>query len=169
MSLVTNHQSLITDSHWMSCALALADRAEEQGEVPVGAVLVLNGRVVGEGGNGPISNTDPTAHAEIAALRSAALRLGNYRLPGTTLYVTLEPCAMCAGAIIHARVARVVYGSVDPKGGAAGSVFHILGTDRLNHRVEVDGGLMADQAGLRLQRFFRRRRRASDRIGETIT
>jgi len=153
----------------MRRALALADRAEEQGEVPVGAVLVLDGRVVGEGWNGPISNTDPTAHAEIAALRDAALRLGNYRLPGTTLYVTLEPCAMCAGAIIHARVARVVYGSADPKGGAAGSVFHILRTDRLNHQVEVDGGLLGDEAGSRLQRFFKRRRRTSDQVGETIT
>ena len=153
----------------MRRALALADRAEEQGEVPVGAVLVLDGGVVGEGWNGPILKTDPTAHAEIAALRDAALRLGNYRLPDTTLYVTLEPCTMCAGAIIHARVARVVYGSADPKGGAAGSVFHILGTDRLNHRVQVHGGLMADEAGARLQRFFKRRRRASEQVGETIT
>ncbi len=153
----------------MRRALELADRAEAQGEVPVGAVLVLDGRVVGEGWNSPISKADPTAHAEIAALRDAALRLGNYRLPDTTLYVTLEPCVMCAGAIIHARVSRVLYASSDPKGGAAGSAFHILGTDRLNHQVEVDGGLLGDEAGSRLQRFFKRRRRTSDGIGETIT
>jgi len=149
----------VTDTFWMHRALALADRADAAGEVPIGAVLVLEGEAVGEGCNGPISETDPTAHAEVRALRAAARRLDNYRLPGTTLYVTLEPCAMCAGAIIHARVARVVFGAVDPKGGAAGSVFHILGTDRLNHRVQCEGGLLAREAAQRLQRFFRERRK----------
>ncbi len=169
MSPVTDHQSLITDHHWMRLALELADRAEHAGEVPVGAVLVLDEQVVGQGWNSPISSTDPTAHAEVAALRDAAQRLGNYRLPGTTLYVTLEPCAMCAGAIIHARVSRVVYGAADPKGGAADSVFPILGTDRLNHRVEVCGGVLGDESGSRLQRFFRQRRSAPGPTLETVT
>ena len=139
-------------------ALGLADRAGAEGEVPVGAVLVKDGEVVGEGWNRPISASDPTAHAEIVALREAARRLANYRLPDTTLYVTLEPCAMCAGAIIHARVARVVFAARDPKGGAAGSVFDLLGTDRLNHRVEVAGGVLAEEAARRLQAFFQTRR-----------
>ncbi len=143
----------------MRQALALAREAEAAGEVPVGAVVVdAGGRCIGRGHNHPIGACDPTAHAEILALREAAARAGNYRLPGTTLYVTLEPCAMCAGAIIHARVARVVYGAADPKGGAAGSVFDILPGERLNHRVELRGGVLSnDSAGL-LQDFFRRRR-----------
>ena len=139
-------------------ALGLADRAGAEGEVPVGAVLVKDGEVVGEGWNRPISASDPTAHAEIVALREAARRLANYRLADTTLYVTLEPCAMCAGAIIHARVARVVFAARDPKGGAAGSVFDLLGTDRLNHRVEVAGGVLAEETARRLQAFFQTRR-----------
>ncbi len=142
----------------MRRALELAGRAEAAGEVPVGAVLVQDGEVVGEGWNRPIGAHDPTAHAEIEALRDAARRLANYRLPGTTLYVTLEPCVMCAGAILHARVARVVFGARDPKGGAAGSVFDLLGTDRLNHRVEVASGVLADACGQRLQAFFQARR-----------
>ena len=146
------------DEHWMRRALSLARRAEAEGEVPVGAVLVLRDDCIGEGWNHPIASQDPTAHAEIAALRAAAHRLGNYRLPGTTLYVTLEPCVMCAGALIHARVARVVFGASDPKGGAAGSVFKILGTDRLNHRVEVQGGLLAEESASLLQDFFAARR-----------
>ncbi len=146
------------DGRWMRQALALADRAEAAGEVPVGAVLVRDGEVVGEGWNRPIGTHDPTAHAEIEALRDAARRLANYRLPGTTLYVTLEPCAMCAGAILHARVARVVFGARDPKGGAAGSVFDLLGTDRLNHRVEVTAGVLAEESAQRLQAFFQSRR-----------
>jgi tRNA(adenine34) deaminase len=146
------------DEHWMRHALALARRAETEGEVPVGAVLVYGDEPIGDGWNCPISAHDPTAHAEIVALRAAAQRLGNYRLPGTTLYVTLEPCVMCAGAIIHARVARVVFGASDPKGGAAGSVFDVLGTDRLNHRVEVQGGLLAEESAALLQDFFAARR-----------
>lgn len=148
----------VDDEHWMRRALELAERAEAEGEVPVGAVLVRDGAVVGEGWNRPIGAHDPTAHAEVEALRDAARRLANYRLPGTTLYVTLEPCAMCAGAILHARVTRVVFGAHDPKGGAAGSVFDLLGTDRLNHRVEVTVGVLAQESAQRLQAFFQARR-----------
>jgi len=146
------------NSYWMRRALHLARRAEAEGEVPVGAVLVRGGEVLGEGGNCPIGSSDPTAHAEIVALRNAAASVGNYRLPGSVLYVTLEPCVMCAGAIIHARVARVVFGARDRKGGAAGGVFDVLGTDRLNHRVMVEGGVLEGECGELLRAFFRRRR-----------
>lgn len=140
----------------------LAERAEQQGEVPVGAVVVKQGEVIGEGWNQPIGGNDPTAHAEIVALRDAAARERNYRLPESTLYVTLEPCPMCAGAIVHARVRRVVYAAADPKGGAAGSVFDLLPTDgRFNHQVEVDGGLMRAHSAKLLQDFFRRKRAES--------
>jgi len=142
------------DSHWMRKAMELAIQAAREGEVPVGAVLVKDGHIVGEGWNRPIGAHDPSAHAEIQALRAAGRELGNYRLTDTTLYVTLEPCAMCAGAIIHARVKRVVFGAYDPKGGAAGSVFDILGTDKLNHKVEVQGGVMAQACGAMLREFF---------------
>lgn len=148
------------DRFWMRHALQLAARAQAAGEVPVGAVLIKDGQVVAEGWNCPIGTHDPTAHAEIVALRRAAMALGNYRLPGTTLYVTLEPCAMCSGAILHARLARVVYATADPRAGAAGSVFDILTTARLNHRVEVLGGIMATEAREGLQAFFRARRNA---------
>ncbi|GAA0707127.1 tRNA adenosine(34) deaminase TadA [Dokdonella soli] len=147
------------DCSWMQRALELARHAEaSDGEVPVGAVLVLNGEVVGEGWNRNITLDDPTAHAEIQALRDAGRRLGNYRFPGTTLYVTLEPCVMCAGAIVHARVARVVYGARDPKTGAAGSAFDVLQHERHNHRLEVRGGVLAVEAGELLTGFFRSRR-----------
>ncbi|MCG8016146.1 MAG: tRNA adenosine(34) deaminase TadA [Candidatus Thiodiazotropha sp. 'RUGA'] len=147
------------DELFMQHALMLAARAEQLGEVPVGAVVVRQGKLVGEGWNQPIGGHDPTAHAEIVALRDAAKREQNYRLPDSTLYVTLEPCPMCAGAIVHARVKRVVYGAPDPKGGAAGSVFDLLPTDsRFNHRVEVEGGLMMEQSAKLLQDFFRRKR-----------
>ena len=146
------------DFRFMQHALQLAARAEEEGEVPVGAVVVREGKVLGEGWNRPIGLRDPTAHAEILALRDAARAVDNYRLTGTTLYATLEPCAMCSGAIIHARVARVVYAARDPRAGAAGSVFDILTGDRLNHRVEVTGGVCATAAATRLQQFFRARR-----------
>jgi tRNA(adenine34) deaminase len=143
----------------MEQALALARRGAGEGEVPVGAVVVLNGAILGEGWNRPIAANDPTAHAEIQALRDAGQRLGNYRLPGTTLYVTLEPCVMCAGAIIHARVARVVYGASDPKAGACGSVFHLLPSDdRFNHRTTCVGGVLAEECGEALRAFFRARR-----------
>jgi tRNA(adenine34) deaminase len=152
-------QSSDDDLRWMQQALALARRAdEEHGEVPVGALLVLDGVVVGEGHNHNIGLNDPSAHAEIQALRDAGRRLGNYRFPGATLYVTLEPCAMCSMALIHARIARVVYAATDPKTGAAGSVFDTLISERHNHRVVVEGGVAADEAGDLLRAFFRRRR-----------
>ena len=146
------------DRYWMRRVLELAQRAAAAGEVPVGAVLVLDNEAVGEGWNQPISRCDPTAHAEIMALQAAAARLGNYRLVNSTLYVTLEPCAMCAGAMIHARVGRVVFGATDPRAGAAGSIFNILQSARLNHRAEVVGGLLAEECGAVLRDFFRARR-----------
>jgi tRNA(adenine34) deaminase len=149
-----------SDEDWMRRALCLAERAEAQGEVPVGAVLVLDGELVGEGWNRPIAEKDPTAHAEILALRDAGRRLGNYRLPGTALYVTLEPCPMCAGAIVQARVERVLFGAPDPKSGACGSVFDLLPSDsRFNHRTDCSGGLLADQCAELLLGFFRSRRK----------
>jgi tRNA(adenine34) deaminase len=148
-----------SDIRFMQHALLLARRAEAAGEVPVGAVLVRDGQVIGEGFNQPISRHDPTAHAEVMALRDAGERAGNYRLPDTTLYVTLEPCPMCAGAIVHARVGRVVYAAKDPRTGAAGSVFDLLPSDaRFNHRTACDGGLLAEEAGQLLRNFFRARR-----------
>lgn len=143
---------------WMQRALELAARAEAEGEVPVGALVVLNGEIIGQGWNQPIRSHDPTAHAEIMALRAAAARQKNYRLTDTTLYVTLEPCAMCAGAIVHARVARVVYGATDPKAGAAGSVFNLLASPSLNHRAQVVGGVLAEECGEMLRIFFGARR-----------
>lgn len=140
-------------------ALELGARAAAGGEVPVGAVLVgPDGEVLGEGSNGPIGRHDPTSHAEIEALRAAARRVGNYRLPGTTLYVTLEPCPMCAGALVHARVARLVYAAADPKSGACGTVMDIARNARLNHRLEVVGGVLEDAAAARLKAFFQARR-----------
>jgi tRNA(adenine34) deaminase len=143
---------------FMRRALRLALDAEAAGEVPVGAIVVLDGEVVGEGFNAPISCSDPTAHAEVQALRAASARAGNYRLPGSTLYVTLEPCAMCAGAIMHARVAQVVFGAADPKTGAAGSVMNLFAEPRLNHHAQVQGGVLADECMAILQRFFARKR-----------
>ncbi len=143
----------------MRHAQNLAEQAAAEGEVPVGAVLIRDGEVVGEGWNCPIGTHDPSAHAEIRALRDAGRRLGNYRLPDTTLYVTLEPCPMCAAALVHARVRRVVYAAVDPKGGACGSVFDLLPSDgRFNHEVQVTGGVLAESCGERLRAFFRGRR-----------
>nr|WP_226468617.1 tRNA adenosine(34) deaminase TadA [Luteimonas panaciterrae] len=144
----------------MRHALALAERAErEDDEIPVGAVLIdAAGEIVGEGWNRNIGDHDPTAHAEIVAMRAAGRRLGNHRLIGCTLYVTLEPCAMCAMAMVHARLARVVYAAADPKTGAAGSVFDLLADPRHNHRVQVQGGVLAEEAGVRLTNYFRRKR-----------
>jgi tRNA(adenine34) deaminase len=143
----------------MRRALDLAERAAAEGEVPVGAVLVRDGQLIGEGWNCPIGTHDPSAHAEIQALRDAGARVGNYRLPDTTLYVTLEPCPMCAAALVHARVRRVVYAAADPKGGACGSVFDLLPSDaRFNHLTEVTGGVLASACGERLRAFFRQRR-----------
>jgi tRNA(adenine34) deaminase len=153
----------MSDEAFMREALALARQAGESGEVPVGAVLVKDGAVVGRGSNRPVSEKDPTAHAEVVALRDAAGRIGNYRLGECELYVTLEPCAMCAGAIMHARVRRVVYGAADPKSGACGSVVNLFAEDRLNHHAEVVGGVMANEAGRLLQEFFAARREVSRR------
>ena len=146
------------DERFMREALVLARRAEAAGEVPVGAVLVKDGAIIGSGWNHPIGAHDPTAHAEIAVLRTAAATLGNYRLLDTTLYVTLEPCAMCAGAMVHARVKRLVYGAADPKAGAAGSVFNLAQAAPLNHRLEVEAGVLAEECGELLKVFFARRR-----------
>ena len=142
----------------MQRALELAQQAESLGEVPIGAVLVKNDQIIGEGYNAPISQHDPTAHAEIMALRDAAHRLGNYRLLNTTLYVTIEPCVMCAGALVHARIQEVVFGAVEPRTGAIGSVFDILQSSRLNHQVNVRGGVMAQECAALMQNFFKRRR-----------
>ena len=151
------------DVIWMRRALELADHAETRlDEIPVGALLVsADGEVLGEGCNRTICDSDPTAHAEIVALRQAGQKLGNYRLPGTTLYVTLEPCAMCAMALVHARVKRVVYAAADPKTGAAGSVFDLLGSERHNHRIEIVSGVLGEEAGTRLSDYFRRKRQAA--------
>lgn len=146
------------DQFWMQHALELARRAEAEGEVPVGAVIVQDEQVIGEGWNRPIGSNDPTAHAEIMALRAAATKLQNYRLLNTTLYVTLEPCSMCAGAMIHARVTRLVCGADDPKGGAAGSVFDILPGEKLNHQVAITRGVLAEECGQILSGFFQARR-----------
>ena len=142
----------------MAAALALARDARARGEVPVGAVVVRDGTIIGRGGNAPILASDPTAHAEIAALREAARALGNYRLPDCELYVTLEPCAMCAGAIIHARVARLAFGARDPKTGACGSVIDLFAEPRLNHHTSVERGIRAEECGRLLSDFFAARR-----------
>jgi tRNA(adenine34) deaminase len=142
----------------MSRALDLAREAQLAGEVPVGAVIVKDGVIVGEGWNRPISTHDPSAHAEMIALRAAAQSLGNYRVLDTTLYVTLEPCAMCAGAMVHARVKRLVYAAVDPRAGAAGSIFNIVQHEALNHRLEISGGLLGQECATLLRSFFASRR-----------
>ena len=145
----------MTDDGWMREALALARAAEARGEVPVGAIVVCNEAIVGRGGNAPIAQNDPTAHAEIAALREAATNLGNYRLPDCMMYVTLEPCAMCAGAILHARLSRLVFGARDPKSGACGSVIDLMGETRLNHHTAVTGGVLDAECAAVLTQFFR--------------
>ena len=148
----------MNDEDYMRAALEQARQAGACDEVPVGAVVVLDGEIVGRGFNQPIGRHDPTAHAEIMALRGAATRLGNYRLPGCALYVTLEPCVMCSGAIMHARIARVVYGARDPKTGVAGSVLDLFAEPRLNHHATIEGGLLADDCGRMLSSFFAARR-----------
>lgn len=149
---------VMNDEDYMRAALEQAREAGACGEVPVGAIVVYEGEIVGRGFNQPIGRHDPTAHAEIMALRDAAARLGNYRLPGCELYVTLEPCVMCTGAIMHARIARVVFGARDPKTGVAGSVLDLFAETRLNHHARVEGGLLADDCGHMLSRFFAARR-----------
>ncbi len=151
-------ESSAIDRHWMGEALLLARQAAEAGEVPVGAVLVHGGRLIGSGWNRPIVTSDPTSHAEIHALRDAASRLGNYRLVDTTLYVTLEPCVMCVGAMVHARVARLVYAAPEPKTGAVQSRFRLLEPGLHNHRVEVQEGVLAEESAELLRSFFRARR-----------
>jgi tRNA(adenine34) deaminase len=154
------------DDDYMRMAIALAEEAASLGEVPVGAIVVKNGEVIGRGRNAPISLNDPTAHAEIQAMREAAKYLDNYRLVDCTLYVTLEPCAMCSGAIQHARISRLVYGASDPKTGCCGSVINLMAEQKLNHHCEVVGGLMAEECGALLSSFFRQRRldKAQDKL-----
>lgn len=152
MSTLAEHEQ------WMRRALALADRAENEGEVPIGAVVVRDGALLGEGWNSVISHADPTAHAEVMALRDAARQVGNYRLPGSVLYVTLEPCTMCAGAMIHARVAQLVFAAREPRAGVVCSTCSMLDEPRYNHRVQWQEGVLADESSQRLQAFFRARR-----------
>jgi tRNA(adenine34) deaminase len=152
----------ILDVDFMREALALAQIGGEAGEVPVGAIVVSEAKIIGKGYNAPIGLRDPSAHAEIQALRAAAKSLGNYRLTACTLYVTLEPCVMCAGAIQHARLARVVFGAADPKTGACGSVVNLFAESRLNHHTRIEGGLLAEQCGALLTGFFRDRRNLAE-------
>jgi tRNA(adenine34) deaminase len=149
---------MMNDEDYMRAAMEQALQAGACDEVPVGAIVVLDGEIVGRGFNQPIGRHDPTAHAEIMALRDAGQRLGNYRLPGCELFVTLEPCAMCSGAIMHARIARVVYGARDPKTGVAGSVLDLFAETRLNHHAAIEGGVLADECGRMLSSFFAARR-----------
>ena len=150
---------LMNDENFMRAALELACEAEQAGEVPVGAVVVLDGVIVGRGSNAPIGRHDPSAHAEMLALRDAAQNIGNYRLVGCELFVTLEPCLMCVGAMFHARIARVIYGASDPKTGACGSVIDLLAEARLNHHTAKKSGVLKDICGARLSEFFAGRRR----------
>ncbi|MCW8883814.1 MAG: tRNA adenosine(34) deaminase TadA [Motiliproteus sp.] len=148
----------VLDQQWMSKALTLADHAESLDEVPVGAVVVLDGEIIGRGWNHPISGNDPTAHAEIMALRDAASRVENYRLVGATLYVTIEPCSMCAGALVHSRISRLVFGASEPKSGAVGSASNLLESAWMNYRIEYQGGVLANQCSAKISDFFERRR-----------
>jgi tRNA(adenine34) deaminase len=154
------------DADWMRLALDQARLGSEAGEVPVGALVTKDGKILGRGFNRNLTDNDPTAHAEIIALRQAAARIGNHRLSGCTVISTIEPCAMCAGAMVHARIARLIYGAADPKGGAAGSILEILRHPRLNHRVEVTAGVLADQCSQLLKDFFASRRKVQDRLAE---
>jgi tRNA(adenine34) deaminase len=149
---------LTDNKHWMQRALELAKKAEVHDEVPVGAIIVYEDKIIGEGWNQPISSDDPTAHAEIMALRDAGGKIGNYRLPNATIYVTLEPCTMCAGAIIHARLTKLVYAVDDPKTGACGSIFNLLQTEELNHKVEIEKGVMEEECRSLIQSFFKEKR-----------
>ena len=158
ISLSRDSARLPDDLTCMELALAEARMAAEAGEVPVGALVINKGEIIGRAGNRNLRDHDPTAHAEILALRQAAQHLGNHRLTGCTLYATIEPCAMCAGAVIHARIARLVYGAKDPKAGAAGSILEVINHPRLNHKMEVVSGVLGDRCSEILQDFFRRRR-----------
>ena len=161
-SMTIDERPAASDEFWMEEALRAAQRALEAGEVPVGAVVVCAGRIIGRGWNRNLTNSDPTAHAEIVALREAGANLGNHRLGDCELFATIEPCAMCAGALVHARLKRLVYGADDPKAGAVRSVMEVLNPPQLNHRTEVRGGVLAGRCGELLQSFFRSRR-AEDR------
>lgn len=154
-------ETSVQDAIWMRLALDQARNAWALGEVPVGAVVVKDGEVIATGFNQPIGTHDPTAHAEIMALRAASTILGNYRLPGCELFVTLEPCAMCSGAMMHARLARVVYGASDPKTGACGSIVNLFEQNQLNHHTQLTGGVLADECGALLKEFFAERRRVA--------
>lgn len=158
---------MLNDAEFMAQAIELARQAWRAGEVPVGAVVVWDGKVVGRGFNQPITRHDPSAHAEIMALRDAGTRIANYRLPECTLYVTLEPCAMCAGAIMHARLKRIVFGARDPKTGAAGSVIDLFAESRLNHHTEIAGGVLAEECSQLISNFFRERRTLARRSTKT--
>lgn len=157
--MINDPEQALEDEKWMTRAFELAKQAELIGEVPVGAVLVSDGEIVGEGYNAPISQVDATAHAEINAIRHACHNLSNYRLPNSTLYVTLEPCAMCSGAIVHARIERVVIATHEPRAGAAGSVLNVLQNPQLNHRCKVEFGLMQAESAAMLKAFFKSRRK----------
>ncbi len=155
---MTNSQAN-TDKHYMRLAMALAEKAAQAGEVPVGAIVVKDGIVIGQGSNAPISHKDPSAHAEILALRDAAQHIDNYRLVDCSLYVTLEPCAMCSGAIQHARIARLVFGASDPKTGCCGSVINLMAEAKLNHHTQISGGVLAEECAASLSAFFSARRK----------
>ena len=146
------------DAKWMQRAFELAQKAKTHNEVPVGAVIVYEDKIIGEGWNQPITSNDPSAHAEIVALRQAGQTLNNYRLPGVVMYVTLEPCAMCAGAMVHARISKLIYAVDDPRTGACGSVFNLLQSDELNHKVEIEKGVMEDECRALIQDFFKAKR-----------
>jgi tRNA(adenine34) deaminase len=158
MERVTSERASSSDQFFMGFALIEARMARDHGEVPIGAALIINNQLIGTGYNRPIGLNDPTAHAEIMAIRDAALKIGNYRLTDATLYVTIEPCAMCAGAIVNARIKRLVYGAPDPRAGAVSSVFQICNNSSLNHQVEVTSGILADECRDLIQFFFRRKR-----------
>lgn len=158
------HPNEMSDTFWMARALELAEIAAQQSEIPVGAIVVLDGEIIGKGFNSPIHTCDPTAHAEIQAIRDACAHMSNYRLPGATLYVTLEPCSMCAGAIVHSRITRVVYGATEPKSGVVESQQSFFEYSFLNHKVEVLGGVLAEQASRQLSDFFQFRREQKKRL-----
>ena len=160
-----NPSSAMSDNDFMQIALNLAQQAGAAGEVPVGAIVVKDGEIIGRGSNAPITTHDPTAHAEIRAMRDAAQHIGNYRLIDCTLYVTLEPCAMCSGAIQHARIAKVIYGASDPKTGACGSVVNLMAEPKLNHHAEIAGGVLAAECGAILSSFFAARRKKAKTAG----
>ncbi len=158
----------MTNLDYLRAAIAEAHTAERDGEVPVGAVVVRDGQIIAGGNNRVLRDSDPTAHAEIVAMRAAGKILGNYRLEGCSLYTTLEPCAMCAGAILHARLARLVYAASDPKAGACGSVLSVMNHPRLNHKVEVISGILAEECGGMLTEFFRARRQSASKAGSSL-